>query len=309
MLLLHAPPEATGIRRVVALFGHGLVGGAIARRLSASLGGREALPFTWSRPEGQLAELARIGERSSELGGPDGRLDLVWSAGKCGFDASEEDAGRELECFGRVVSFAQSLASASTGRLASFHLLSSAGGLFEGQRDIRRDSLPDPRRPYGTLKLRQELFLEGLPASVARHVYRPSSIYGPVSPRHRSGLVSTALLNGVRHEVTSVTGSFTTLRDYVFVEDVAGFVAAQVLHGAPRERGVHFLVSGRPTSIYEVQQEVQRVLKRRIYLAVKSRLTNEQDITFHRQVMPADWHPADLATGLRLVYAQLALQP
>ena len=43
---------------------------------------------------------------------------------------------------------------------ADFFLMSSIGGLFEGQALINSESNPKPLRPYGKLKLSQEGYLQ-----------------------------------------------------------------------------------------------------------------------------------------------------
>jgi UDP-glucose 4-epimerase len=42
------------------------------------------------------------------------------------------------------------------GRPVDFHMMSSAGGLFESQTHCSEHSIPRPLRPYGTGKLMQE---------------------------------------------------------------------------------------------------------------------------------------------------------
>src|SRR5256885_1733395 len=80
------------------------------------------------------------------------------------------------------------------------------GGLFEGQRHIERDSVPEPRRPYGELKLRQEQLLASSSAPLVRCVYRLTSVYGHAHTRRRQGLIPTLVVNGLRHRVSTIVG-------------------------------------------------------------------------------------------------------
>ena len=71
-------------------------------------------------------------------------------------------------------------------------MISSAGGLFEGQTFCDARSAPTPQRPYGEGKLNQEQLAWGRKGDAKIHIFRPSSVYG-VSPSGRIGLV-TALI-------------------------------------------------------------------------------------------------------------------
>jgi NAD dependent epimerase/dehydratase family len=310
---------------VVALFGLGRIGAAVAAALERA-GSRRVrdLELSWNAPERRPAQLAVIGSelrRHLADGVAGRRLSIVWTAGTIGFGATEDEAAGEGRTFGEVLGLAHSLAESlgqssgqgsgqdaaeeRTGRSApgvSFHLVSSAGGLFEGQRRIGRASLPRPRRPYGWMKLRQERALLSASSALDKRIYRASSVYGPPHPSRRSSLVSTLVANGLLGRETTLFGRPETLRDFVWVGDVAELLAREAL-GRPGggEGGVRYLVSGRPTTLLDVQRTVERSLGRRVGVRFSRDAWNAADITYAPHLVQPGGGRTDLATGVRRV--------
>jgi len=290
--------------QAIAVFGVGLIGSALVDRLR-SLRELDAsfLPLGWHDPAERDRQLEEIRRR---LAGPAGsgeraRRTFVWSAGRAGFSAGREDAESELANFRAVLALyarcREDLPKAET-RFVHF---SSAGGLFEGQRHVDSKSVPRPRRPYGELKEAQEKLL--LSARIPALVVRLSSVYGCPRPGQRAGLVSTLLFNGIRREVSSIFGSSDTLRDFVWVGDVAEFVARLVTSGFdPAETRTILLASGRPSSIFEVQKIIEDLLGYKIYVSHSPVASNRDDITFSRSALPRDWSPGDLRANVGAVY-------
>ena len=102
---------------------------------------------------------------------------------------------------------------------------------------------------------------------------------------------------------STITGRPDTLRDFIWVEDVARFVARALLdadRGRPDETAI--LASGRPCSVHEIQALVERVLGRRIYLAYSSVPSNAEDITFSSVVAPDGWKVTDLESSVREIH-------
>jgi UDP-glucose 4-epimerase len=313
VILLQPADPAPGAGCTVAVFGVGLIGSAVVSALeAASPMHRRAFPLSWDRESLRARETAEIergivaalaGARDGRVGGLRGRLAFVWSAGKADFSAREEETPSELASFRAVLGIAERLASENPELEVVFCLVSSAGGLFEGQRAVRRSSRPSPRRPYGRLKLRQEELLAAGRAPMVKLVYRLASVYGHISPSHRRGLIPTLLLNGIRREVSAITGRMDTLRDFVWVDDVAAFVARALLgadRGRPDETAV--LASTRPSSVREIQALVERVLGRRVYVTYSTDASNAEDVTFSSGVVPDGWRITDLESSVRAIY-------
>jgi UDP-glucose 4-epimerase len=288
----------------VAVFGVGLVGSALADRLR-SLSGMNAcwLPLDWADPEQRDRQLEEI--RAQMVGScgtaPEGRLTLVWSAGRAGFAAGRDETETELANFRAVLALGTRCAEELRNAKTRVVLFSSAGGLFEGQRQVDSSSVPRPRRPYGELKEAEERLL--LSTRIPAIIVRLSSVYGCVRAGQRAGLVSTLLLNGIRREVSSIFGSMDTLRDFVWANDVAAFVSHLILGGFDsRETRTVLLASGRPSSIFEIQKIIEDLLGYKIYISHEPKASNRDDITFARSALPSGWVSTDLKTNVGAIY-------
>lgn len=309
MLLLHGtrqpPTEGEPAPPLVALFGVGLLGSALGDALLRRRYRQQLLPLAWEDDALQRRQLAAIGERiEAALGeATPGAFATVWAAGRAGFGSTAAESGGELASFRRVLALAGSLAERHPRVAVSFHMLSSVGGLFEGQRLIGRATTPAARRPYGDLKLRQEEQLLANGAPLARHVYRLTSVFGAAPPGGRRGLVATLLHNGVRHRVTRIVGRLSTLRDFTWAADVARYVVWELLdRPAPPRRAVHTLASGKPSSIHELLRLVEATIGRRLYVRFDPALDNSLDVTVSPSLLPAHWRSTDLGTAVRRLH-------
>jgi UDP-glucose 4-epimerase len=304
VILLTVPGEAP---RVIAVFGAGLIGSSVVEALVTLTGLRAAeLPLSWSGGpawEGQLgaceekiaAEIARLEGCSS--------VQVLWSAGRAGFGAGEPETAIELHRFRSVLALAERLARRPASARTVFHLISSAGGLFEGQRHVGAGALPSPRRPYGRLKQRQEELLLTSDAPLAPRIYRLTSVYGYLRPRQRAGLVSTLLLNGVRQRVSPITGRMSTLRDFVFAGDIAAYLARTLLDdGGEAPAVTRLLAQAKPSSLFEIQTLIESILGHRIYVSYSLDPGNSEDITFSPSALPPGWYPSDLRSSALRIY-------
>jgi UDP-glucose 4-epimerase len=233
---------------------------------------------------------------------PRRHINVVWSAGKCGFSSEEPETSDELATFTRIVEFAEKLSRRDDDWAVRFYHISSAGGLFEGLDGDAVELRPAPIRPYGVLKLKQELLVDSLPKAIQKKVFRLSSVYGHIAPNSRSGLVQTLLINGVQRRPSVIVGDLSTLRDYVFCEDVGRFVCDQLLAPTDGASSCYLLSSGKASSIGEVQRYVESAIGRRIYLSFERRPSNGRDICLSWREMPVGWSPVDLRTGIRTVH-------
>ena len=305
MILLRRTIE--GRPQHVALFGIGLIGSAVLRALERD--GASAVfrcPVAWSRPAERSRDLAAIAERiEGALGHAGGDLQVIWSAGRCGFDAGEAEARDEQQGFDEAVTILADLARNRPAASVGFLLVSSAGGLFEGQRRVDRNSAPTPRRPYGRLKLHQEAWIRRDDAPWRADVVRPSSVVGPPGVGHRQGLVTTLLRNGLRGVPSRIVGRMETLRDFVPVEDVGSFVAARTRRPVREEGEVATLASARPSSLAQIQHTVESALGHKIYVSYALAPSNEVDITFSPSLLPPGWSPGDLAASVRRIHQTL----
>lgn len=234
----------------ILLFGSGLLGQAVRRAvLWAGVSEPQYYPFTWADTTAQTRQLTALIPQIT------GRCDVVWAAGNAGFGASAKQLAQEHDSFLQAIRTLQD----TLGDRLRMHLISSAGGLYEGQRFIDQASLPTPLRPYGQAKLKQEEALAH--QGIASQIYRPSSVYGYVR-NGRQGLISALICNGLTGKVTRIFGNPSTLRDYVYAGDVGRFIAAAVLGNRPLTGARLILASGKPSTVEEVIGTVARQLGR-----------------------------------------------
>jgi nucleoside-diphosphate-sugar epimerase len=283
-----------------ALFGLGVIGFGVLEALRGrGDGAAQLLPFDWNDAALRGQQLQEVEAALDDRHRRGKRVDVLWSAGRAGFLSQDAQVELELRIFRQVLDMAERLARRGRTR---FHLISSAGGLFEGQRHVEPHSLPAPPRPYGRMKLVQEQLLEQSVAELEKRVYRVSSAYGLIRDRFRPGLVSRLVLDGIRRKVTQITARMTTLRDFVFVPDVARYVAGQLLDDAGAATAPLFLVHSRPCSLLEVQRTVEEVMGRKLHVAYSMDPDNSADITFSPAVLPPAWQPSDLRSNIGIIY-------
>ena len=302
-MLFLTNPRVDPRHQAVLLFGAGLIGGRIAESLLRRGWAGSESPTPWDDDAELGRHLDEVERLVSDEGGVNfERLDIVWSAGRAGFAADEAQARGEEQNFRRVLDLLSRLAASSVADLV-VHLVSSAGGLFEGQRHVDPSSVPSPCRPYGVLKLRQEELLRELGTRrpdgarpLVRRIYRLASVYGPAPRGVRRGLIGTLLLNAAEGRATPIVGQLTTLRDYVFTEDVARHLADACTTEVTDTCEV--LASGKPTTIHEIVQHVGRVVHRVPRLVFAATRDNATDITFAPQVLPQRWSTTDLETAI-----------
>ena len=212
---------------------------------------------------------------------------------------------REASLLEEVLDLAEMAGRRAPRARRAVHLVSSAGGLFEGQLFCDAESAPAPLRPYGEGKLRQEALARACGGAARVHVYRPSSVYG-ASPSGRVGLVTALIGDALRGRTTRIVGRPDTLRDYVHAGDVGRFIARAVM-GAEPGAGceTHLLAQGRPAAMSEVIAHVERVLGLCPSLRFDPAPGNARHMSFRRSALPAGWRQVDLATGIALVAHQL----
>jgi len=291
-------------RHCILQFGLGMVGAAISGSLLRNdfeIAAR--VPFDWAKPERRLASYRVMTEKLNSLLGPAGdrgRLSVIWSAGVANFYSGSREAENESSVFEENLSFVHGLLSGRHTTVLDYHFVSTAGGLFEGQRFVSGSSLPSPQRPYGRAKLYQEQLLRNRFAASCIQIYRPSSVYGPSRPRDRQGLINI-LVNNTLHGLETVLDSrVMALRDYVSAVDVGRFVCNRITR-AIHDPGVKtdFLVTAKSTSIYEVLGVVRLVLQRQPRFRLDQSFGNHDHITFSHAALPAGWSPVSLETGIR----------
>jgi nucleoside-diphosphate-sugar epimerase len=287
--------------RVTAIFGRGLIGRAIQGAIeSGNAPGVTHFPFAWEDRSARAHQLDAVAShiRRSCQRFPATQIDIVWSAGRAGFAATEGDFQHEQQSFESVVAMTMGLQEVADASRLRFHLVSSAGGLFEAQRNVSLLSVPNPLRPYGLAKLEQEKILVERAKDITRFVYRPSSAYGFNNRGGRAGLIVTLIQAAINNKTAHIYGTKETLRDFVFADDIGNFIALQITETDPTSQ-TYLLASGKPTSMMEVIGLIERVLDRRLLLQFALGGNNTSSNTFRTDAHPAGWRPTQLETGVR----------
>jgi len=312
MIVFHEHSSATMPQKIVAVFGIGLIGTAVCSSISSSSSyNASTLPFNWGNPARAEADAETIFGFISNTLTPLYKEELavsqiafVWCAGKGGFDASEKEVQDELVSFEIVLRLVGRILAQHSACRASFHLVSSAGGLFEDQRLVGNTSEPKPLRYYGHLKLQQEQILLNSSSSLIKRIYRPTSVYGYIGSGARMGLIPLLISNGLKNRVSTIFGGLSTLRDYVLADNIGGFIQANLFNAADsQEAATCFLASGKPSSIFEIKLGVEKVIGKKIYVKfhTSSEMENTADITIESSALQSDWTPIDIYSGIRLI--------
>jgi UDP-glucose 4-epimerase len=144
--------------------------------------------------------------------------------------------------------------------------------------------------------------LEEIADGYRRYIYRPSTVYGRIKPGQRRGLISALITNGVQNKITYITGRMTTQRDFILVDDVAHFVLSKLMKTNKPEIQTYMLISGKPSTILEIQKYVEEVIKRKLYVNYLLNPTNEEDNSFSPGVMPKYWCPSPLRQNIPIIY-------
>src|SRR5688572_19385678 len=202
MVVLTHTQMPSSEKRVIIIFGVGLVGSAIVKSLTLlekfNVWKQKS---DWSVPDNfqfQLNDLSNLLDIHNMR-----QIGWVWSAGKTGFSSTANELDTEFIFYRIFLEQIKRFEEQFGMKGRSFiHLLSSAGGLFEGQRVTSRDAKPQPTRPYGQLKLKQENLMRDMFHDRCQ-IYRPSSIFGFYAKGQRVGLITNLIVNTLRSKVRS----------------------------------------------------------------------------------------------------------
>jgi len=141
----------------------------------------------------------------------------------------------------------------------------SSGGTVYGKKQGLLDEreLPKPFSPYGICKLTIEYFLNYFQQrnGLAFDVYRIGNAYGPRQPmRTPQGVIAVWMGNISRGDELQVYGNSETIRDYVYVEDIARLMAHSLrdLHSSD----IFNISSSEGTSILELLEIFKTVIEK-----------------------------------------------
>ena len=293
----------------VVMFGRGLIGSAIERAML-----RKApwvikdYSFPWAFDASQIRE-KRLAEGLADLRTisrqAESAVHIVWSAGRAGFAATQQQTAIELGPYRQVVEFSESV-RCQLGVASHLHMVSSAGGLFEGVRGINNQSAACPVRPYGDLKVAQEVIAMAA-TTTSCSILRPTSVYSTVQPGKRRGLIPTVIWNTLNNQTTSIYGNHDTLRDYIWADDIGNFVSDRIAAAATlKDRHKFLLATAVPTPISRIIRLIEDMLMRPVPVRfILPKDGNTLDITVAPDSLPKELLKTDLATAIRQIYLRL----
>ena len=151
-------------------------------------------------------------------------MDVVYYLASATIPASSwENPARELdENLLPFISFMESISELGVKKVV---FISSAGTIYgTSQVKVNENSSKAPYSPHGIIKLTMEYFLNYFKIKYNIHsdIYRISNVYGPGQDTAKGlGLINTLIENTVNNKPTTIFGSGTSVRNYVYVKDVA----------------------------------------------------------------------------------------
>lgn len=288
-------------------FGIGLIGTTIKNRLFSSGMFNDIVlsshPFDWNKPQNTDKYLTQFFLEKKYLFQRTKKIYIVWSAGKAGFYSTDEEVDAQLWHFEKTLNCLVEKISQLNLPFA-FFLMSSAGGLFEGQTLIDNSTRPNVKRAYGRLKLEEENIILKHPYAFEKNIFRISSVYSISVFDKRKGLMLVLMQNGLKHKVTSIIGQESTIRDYVLDEDIADYLI-HLIYENSNPGAINFLVSSKPSSIFEIRKQIEKILQKRIYINYSLKKSNAANMSYENAVVAKGFKPTNFRTNLKMLYLNL----
>jgi UDP-glucose 4-epimerase len=297
------------------LIGCGFIGARLAQGISRA--GRQLLVVTRRMPGNDVRLPPGVEVLLGDVSDPvlaaevlEAADQVVYAAGGLMPAAAEADPALDVQLTLPPLCTVLEAARARPG--LQFVLVSSGGTVYGRPRYLPVDELhpTEPVSAYGTTKLACEQFvalyarLHGLRACVLRC----ANVYGEDQPTNRrQGAVATFLHRVVHDEPIVLFGDGATVRDYVYVGDVAAVVSA-ILEQWPDVRVIN-VGSGRGTSLVELVRLVEETTGRRA--AIDRRPPRDFDVReivldVTRLHALTDLEPTTLEEGVRRTFEAMA---
>ncbi len=177
--------------------------------------------------------------------------------------SSWDDPINEIEKnLSTIVNFCQSLVGTSVKKIV---YLSSAGTVYgPSANKLSEDSNKTPFSPYGIIKLSIENFLNYFKVknNLNFEIYRISNVYGIGQDTSKGlGLINTFLEKVVKNETLKIYGDGKTLRNYIYVKDVAEILFKSAF-GNWNESDCYNLSSNDSLTINEITAKIKEITKK-----------------------------------------------
>lgn len=142
--------------------------------------------------------------------------------------------------------------------------LSSGGALYAPESGSMSNEKMEvrPLSYHGASKIAAEYFISAWCSQYSRRatIVRPSNVYGPGQPERAGfGIVPTALGKMQRNEILKVWGDGSTVRDYLYIDDLVRLIAA--ILARPMHKGARIInaCSGVGVSLNDLFEALQAV--------------------------------------------------
>jgi len=292
---------------VTLLIGLGLVGSAIDMILAQDENNitriKSKQKLAWADIDKSRSIIQDFIEENSQGIKTASFLNIIWSAGKIGFGGSELDAENELEFFKQFIdTLNENIQAIKNLDFVQYLMISSAGGLYEGQLNFSNPKVYSPQRPYGRLKLLQEKYLSD--QSQNPTFVRLSAVYSTTNFGGRLGLIPTLFLNGIHNKVTRIFGNQTTLRDYILDLDVAKGIN-RIISEKDHSIKYHLFASGHSISIFQMKTIIERIICKKIYFNFEYLKTNDLSMAYSSKVISNHFQNTDLNVNLKILYQNI----
>lgn len=229
----------------------GMIGSATAR--SGDVLGFDAVPIPWGTPEAAVVIRRELDRFVGWIGDED--WGIVWTAGAGVMRTEQSDLDKEQDVFEAFCRHARDMLPRERGGI---YLVSSAGGMYAGSDDPPFDLATEPRplNAYGRTKQAQErIAVDVLSPVLPLTIGRAANVYGPgQSLSKQQGLVTQLALCALLNRPATIFAPLDTLRDYIYVDDVAREIVSDVRGMIDRGPGIELRIvcSGRSTTIAEL---------------------------------------------------------
>jgi UDP-glucose 4-epimerase len=271
----HSAMPSTRRHKRLLIVGFGFIGSAIAT--SATRIGLDVRVVTRSAPLGRRLPLGDIdlwvfdaSDAANVALALDGVDHVIYAAGDLHSGISAQNPAESLRR--ELMPLATVLEACRRTPKPTFTFLSSGGTVYGAalRLPIAEDHPTDPMSSYGVTKLACEKFV--LMAShlhgMSVRILRCSNVYGEGQAVDRpQGLVAVAFDHLARGEPVTVFGDGSSVRDYIYVDDVASAVLG--LLGAPAHAGPINLGTGVGTSIRGLLHATEQAAGRRMEIQWK----------------------------------------
>ena len=275
--------------------GFGLIGQAIDTALSVRTIEIGQFKIDWGKTDHIPTLMDNLVQRVVGID----EIEIIWAAGRAGFSTDSPQANLELSFFEL---FLNALKDELSGLSLRCWLMSSAGGLHEGQICVSEGMEINQSRPYAILKRQQELLVRSL---FDRHVIcRLSSVYTVDNLSGRLGLLAVLMRDGIRHKVSTLVGSESTLRDYVLDRDIGKYISEGILNRSEHQ-GIQYLVNGSPQSIAMIKLLIERIIMKKLYIKYAPVKSNAANITFQPKIKAEGFYNSDLSSNIKILYNSL----